>query len=74
MRSWHQSHYGSWQLYGHHHGTLPEDRHMFSMDVGVDVHRYPWSFDEVRLYMDMKANRMGWAKPERGTGGHELED
>lgn len=38
---WNRSHYGSWMLYGHAHGTAEAwlDEHMpgrFSMDVGVD--------------------------------------
>lgn len=38
---WNRSHYGSWNLYGHAHGTAEEwlDAHMpgrLSMDVGVD--------------------------------------
>lgn len=38
---WNRSHYGSWQLYGHAHGSAEEwlDDHMpgrLSMDVGVD--------------------------------------
>jgi len=73
MRSWHKSRYGAWQLYGHHHGTLPEDPHLFSMDMGVDTHHHPWSFDEVKAYMDMKASKMGWVKPERRPRG-EVEE
>ena len=65
MRSWNKSHYGSWQLYGHHHGTLPEDPNAFQMDVGVDCFRYPLSFNQVKTYMDIKARRIGWVKPDR---------
>jgi len=46
MRSWNKSHYGSWHLYGHHHGGLAP--HGLSFDVGVDTNDfYPYSLDEV---------------------------
>lgn len=37
MRVWDRSHYGSWQLYGHSHNSLPEVETMRSMDIGVDA-------------------------------------
>jgi calcineurin-like phosphoesterase family protein len=43
MRSWEVSHYGSWHLYGHHHGMLPP--YGLSFDVGVDC----WDFYPVSL-------------------------
>lgn len=57
QRSWNGSHYGSWQLHGHVHGTMaPYGR---SVDVGVDsahVLGYapyrPLSFEEIREFMD----------------------
>jgi calcineurin-like phosphoesterase family protein len=56
MRVWHHSFRGSWQLYGHSHGRLPEDPMALSMDVGVDTHDFrPWHFDEIRSRMDEKA-------------------
>lgn len=46
MRSWERSHYGSWHLFGHHHGRLPP--YGLSFDVGVDCwNYYPVSLDEV---------------------------
>lgn len=55
MRVWNKSHFGSYQLYGHSHGTLPDDPNLLSMDVGVDpCHYKPISFDEVRAHMDKK--------------------
>jgi calcineurin-like phosphoesterase family protein len=46
MRSWNKSHYGSWHLYGHHHGNLPP--HGLSFDVGVDTNDYyPYSLEDV---------------------------
>ncbi len=40
MRVWHHSFRGSWHLYGHSHGRLPDDPAALSMDVGVDTHEY----------------------------------
>lgn len=55
MRVWDKSHHGSWHLYGHSHGSLPDDPNALSIDVGVDVHGYrPISFDEVAMYMAKK--------------------
>jgi calcineurin-like phosphoesterase family protein len=46
MRSWFNSHYGSWHLFGHHHGLF--EPHGMSFDVGVDNwDYYPISLDEV---------------------------
>jgi len=55
MRVWSRSHYGSWMLYGHSHGTLPDDINALSIDVGVDCHDYkPISFEEIKATMDRK--------------------
>lgn len=43
MRVWNGSHYGSFHLYGHSHGTLPAQGR--SLDVGVDC----WDFRPVTL-------------------------
>ena len=55
MKVWNKSHYGSWHLYGHSHGTLPDDPTSRSFDVGVDCHNYfPLSFEEVEAIMNKK--------------------
>lgn len=56
MRVWNKSHAGAIHLYGHSHGTLPDDPHSLSMDVGVDTHpNYePYSLDEVLVHMYKK--------------------
>jgi hypothetical protein len=55
MRTWNKSHRGSWHLYGHSHGTLPDDPHSMSFDVGVDCHNYrPLSFEQVKAVMSKK--------------------
>ena len=50
MRVWSRSHYNSWQLFGHSHGTLkPIGK---QLDIGVDCHDfYPLSFDQVLKIM-----------------------
>lgn len=55
MRVWDQSHRGSYHLYGHSHGTLPDDPTSLSFDVGVDCHNfYPISVEEVVEIMKLK--------------------
>ena len=53
MRTWPRSHYGSWQLFAHSHGTL--DPVGKQHDVGVDNNDfYPVSFDEIDEIMKNK--------------------
>ena len=55
QRVWLKSHYGSFHLFGHSHGTLPDDPNSRSFDVGVDCHNYaPISFDQVKEIMSKK--------------------
>lgn len=55
MRVWNKSHYGAWHLYGHSHGTLPDDPNTLSIDVGVDSHGYaPVSYEEIKAIMAKK--------------------
>lgn len=55
MRVWNKSHHGAWQLYGHSHGSLRDDPHARSLDVGVDACNYsPISYEEVRARMALK--------------------
>ena len=52
MRVWNHLHHGSWMLFGHSHGTLPEFSDQQSIDVGVDNHNYaPISFEEIKRIM-----------------------
>jgi calcineurin-like phosphoesterase family protein len=56
MRSWNGAYQGSWHLYGHSHGRLPDDPLALSMDVGVDTHDFtPWHLDEIKRIMQAKA-------------------
>jgi len=51
MRTWNQSHRGSFMLHGHSHGNL-EDIGGRTMDVGVDCHNFwPISIDQVNEFM-----------------------
>lgn len=55
MRTWNKSHHGTWHLYGHSHGTLPDLPHSLSMDVGVDTNNfYPYSMDDISEIMSKK--------------------
>ena len=52
MISWYQSHRGSWNLFGHAHGLLSNNKKLSpnQLDVGVDVHNFkPISYDEVKI-------------------------
>lgn len=56
MRVWNCSHYGSWHLYGHSHGSLSDDSTSRSIDVGVDCHDYrPVNFAEIAGHMALKS-------------------
>ena len=49
MRTWLSKSRGTWHLYGHSHGTLPDPRGEACFDVGVDCWNYrPISYDEVK--------------------------
>jgi calcineurin-like phosphoesterase family protein len=55
MRTWNGSHKGTWQLYGHSHGQLPERPELLSFDVGVDCWNfYPISIEQVIKKMTAK--------------------
>jgi calcineurin-like phosphoesterase family protein len=55
MRVWHGSHKGTWQLYGHSHGSLPEIPTLLAFDVGVDCWNYtPVSIEQVAAKMKTK--------------------
>lgn len=59
MRVWENSHHGSWHLYGHSHGTLPELLNSLSFDVGVDCWNFtPISFEQVKEIMTIKTKRI----------------
>lgn len=68
MNVWNKSHHGAWQLFGHSHGTLPENPTSRSMDVGVDARNYaPISYQEVKEIMKTKT----WISVDHHTGYRE---
>lgn len=55
MRIWNKSHHGTWHLYGHSHGTLPDDPNSLSFDIGMDCWNYtPVSFEQVAARIAQK--------------------
>ena len=65
MRVWQASHYGTYHLYGHSHGELPDDPNALSFDVGVDCHNYaPINYDEIKSIMKSKS----WSPPQLRAG------
>lgn len=73
MKVWPQHSRGTWQLYGHSHGNLPDDPLSLSMDVGVDSHDFrPWHFDEIQAIMKIKAEAK--AKHLEGSKATQKDD
>lgn len=75
MKTWNKSHYGSFQLHGHSHGSLPRDFTMKQLDVGVDCWNYaPISFEQVSEEMKKHKFVPVDHHEERGTKeeGHGL--
>ena len=55
MRVWNRSHHGSYHLYGHSHGSLPDDPTARSFDCGVDCFGFkPLRLEEVSAIMQKK--------------------
>ena len=49
LRVWNKSHHGSFHLYGHSHGSLPDDPNSRSFDIGVDCWDFtPVSYEKVK--------------------------
>jgi len=59
--SWPRSHYNSWHIFGHHHGSLKLDGKRY--DVGVDNNNYyPVSFNTLKGIMSAAGNNFGLVK------------
>lgn len=60
MRVWRGDDRGSWHLYGHSHGNLPDKAGSLSFDAGVENHDfYPLSYEDVKTIMSTKK----WVAP-----------
>ncbi len=60
IKEWNASHWGTYHLYGHSHGSLTDDPNSLSFDIGVDCHDfYPLSYEEVKAIMKTKS----WTPP-----------
>ncbi|MDA7501948.1 metallophosphoesterase family protein [Chitinophagales bacterium] len=60
LREWNASHWGTYHLYGHSHGSLKDDPSSHSFDIGVDCHDFsPLSYEEVKAIMKGK----DWVPP-----------
>ncbi|MGI4863689.1 MAG: hypothetical protein ACRYFZ_07165 [Janthinobacterium lividum] len=60
MRVWRGDYRGTWHLYGHSHGNLPDKADALAFDIGVDCHDfYPLSYQEVKTLMQQKS----WQPP-----------
>ncbi len=55
MRTWRNSHHGSWHIYGHSHGQLSDDPLSLSFDVGVDSNNFkPLKLEQISKIMKRK--------------------
>lgn len=55
MKVWNKSHHGTWHLYGHSHGSLPDDKNSLSFDAGCMLFDYkPIEFEQVQKIMSKK--------------------
>ena len=70
MLTFNKSHYGAWQLYGHHHNNtyyknIPPEIMGKKMNIGVDVNNFkPVSWNQVKAYMIKQPNNFDLLKPE----------
>jgi len=56
LEEWNGSRNGSWHLFGHYHGNLPDNPNCLSLDVGINVWNYlPVSFEEIEKKMKTKS-------------------
>lgn len=57
MISWHCSHHGAWQLYGHHHSGIPDYFRGKLVNVSVDVNNFkPVPFNDIGHFMNHRSN------------------
>lgn len=64
MRTWRKSHYNSWQLFGHSHGSLEPIGKQW--DIGVDKNNfYPLSFEQIKEIMLKRPDNFNLVKNRR---------
>lgn len=57
MKIWENSHRGTWHIFGHSHGSMPDDITSLSCDVGVDAKPWdhlPVSYHQLKAFMATK--------------------
>lgn len=71
LLTWDRSHYGSYMLHGHSHGSLPESEHALRIDVGVDCWDFtPVSYEQIKQKMGGKSFK---AVDRHGARDHATE-
>ncbi len=56
MNVWNKSHHKSFHLFGHSHGSMPDNPNSLSFDVGVDTNDfYPYTYQQIK---DKMANKI----------------
>ena len=72
MRIWERSHYDSWHIYGHSHGTLESIGKTW--DVGVDNNNFtPVEFEELKKIMESQSHNLNWLERLPGYDQKEYE-
>ena len=64
MRVWHKSHFDSWMLYGHSHGSLPPVGKQW--DVGIDNNRFlPLSYETLKHIMKSRPHNENYIPEDK---------
>lgn len=73
LRTWANSVYGSWNLYGYSHGRLPEFDNVLAFDVGVDVWGFvPVPWEAIKYKMSLKSRDFTDSEG-KGKGQYSLD-
>jgi calcineurin-like phosphoesterase family protein len=74
MRTWNKSHFDSWHIFGHSHGTLDKDWGK-CWDVGVDNNNFaPLEFEELKKIMDLQPHNLNWLERLKGFDQKEFDE
>lgn len=64
MRVWHKSHFDSWMLYGHSHGSLPPIGKQW--DIGIDNNKYlPVSYESLKRIMKSRPHNENYIPEDK---------